>query len=108
SSVLSNLINNAIKYATPDSEIVVKINSDKNFITFSVANEGYAISEDEKDKIFNMFYRSKKYDFKNIKGFGLGLAIAKKISGILGASLNFETSGKINTFKFEIPYKNPR
>jgi len=106
-TILSNLINNAIKYATPDSEIVVNINSNESFITFSVANEGYAISEDEKDKIFNMFYRSKKYDFKNIKGFGLGLAIAKKISGILGASLNFETSGKINTFKFEIPYKDP-
>ncbi|MCL5070093.1 MAG: HAMP domain-containing histidine kinase [Actinobacteria bacterium] len=102
-TILSNLINNAIKYATPDSEIVVNINSNENFITLSVANEGYAISEDEKDKIFNLFYRSKKYDFKNIKGFGLGLAIAKKISGILGARLNFKTSGKINTFKFEIP-----
>ena len=88
-TVISNLINNAVKYSSADSEIKISISSDPKNVIFSVSNKGYEISEDEKDKIFNVFYRSKKYDFKNIKGFGLGLAISKKIAGILDAGLDF-------------------
>ena len=72
-------------------------------MAFSVSNSGFGITGDEKDKIFNMFYRSKKYEFKNIKGFGLGLAISKRIANILGAGLDFESAGNINTFIFRIP-----
>ncbi|MCL5070804.1 MAG: HAMP domain-containing histidine kinase [Actinobacteria bacterium] len=102
-TVISNLINNAIKYSSAESEIVIDISSDTANVIFSVSNRGQEISEDEKDKIFNMFYRSKKYDFKNIKGFGLGLAISRKISSILNAKLDFVSNADVNTFIFKIP-----
>jgi signal transduction histidine kinase len=102
-TVISNLINNAIKYATSDSEVMIQVNSDKKNLIFSVANKGPGISDEEKDKIFNMFYRSKTRDFKHIKGFGLGLAISKKISNILNADLDFKSDNDINTFIFKIP-----
>jgi signal transduction histidine kinase len=102
-TVISNLVNNAMKYSSPDSDIAVEVFSDRNNVAFSVSNSGYGITGDEKDKIFNMFYRSKKYEFKNIKGFGLGLAISKRIANILGAGLDFESVGNINTFIFRIP-----
>ena len=102
-TVISNLINNAIKYATSGSEVLIEISNDKKNAIFSVTNRGPGISDEEKDKIFNMFYRSKRYDFKHIKGFGLGLAISKKISGILDAALDFESKDGVNTFIFKIP-----
>ena len=92
-TVISNLVNNAMKYSSPDSDIIVEVFSDRNNVAFSVSNSGFGITGDEKDKIFNMFYRSKKYEFKNIKGFGLGLAISKRIANILGAGLDFESAG---------------
>jgi len=102
-TVISNLVNNAMKYSSPDSEIIVEVFSDRQNVAFSVSNSGFGITGGEKDKIFNMFYRSKKYEFKNIKGFGLGLAISKRIANILGAGLDFESAGNINTFIFRIP-----
>ncbi len=102
-TVISNLVNNAMKYSSPDSEIIVEVFSDQKNVEFSVSNSGFGITGDERDKIFNMFYRSKKYQFKNIKGFGLGLAISKRIANILGAGLDFESAGSINTFIFRIP-----
>ena len=102
-TVISNLINNAIKYSSVNSNIDIEINTDDKNVIFSVSNKGFEISEDEKDKIFNMFYRSKKYDFKNIKGFGLGLAISKKIAVILSSNLDFALKDNTNTFTFKIP-----
>jgi signal transduction histidine kinase len=104
-TVVSNLINNAIKYSSVNSEIDISIYSEEKNVVFSVANKGYKISGEEKNKIFNMFYRSKKYDFKNIKGFGLGLAISQKISSILNAELDFISDSDVNTFIFRIPAK---
>jgi len=100
---LINLINNAIKYSTAQSEIAINAMSDDKSIIIAVSNSGHGISEEEKDKIFNMFYRSEKYEFKNIKGFGLGLAISRRIANILGADLDFNSNENINTFTFKIP-----
>ena len=102
-TVISNLINNAIKYSNTESEIIINSVSDDESVIISVSNSGPDITEDEKYKIYNMFYRSKKYEFKNIKGFGLGLAISRRIAGILGADLDFDSKKNINTFIFKIP-----
>ncbi|GEM_PF-1342293 len=102
-TVLSNLINNAIKYSSINSNINISISNDEENLIFSVSNKGYIIPDEEKNKIFNVFYRSKKYDFKNIKGFGLGLAISKKIAAILDGELNFNSENDLNTFIFKIP-----
>ena len=105
SELQSNLINNAIKYSNPGSAINTSVYSKDQYIIFSISNEGTEISKDEKENIFKIFYRSKRFDFKNIKGFGLGLAISKKIATFLNANLKFKTSGKVNTFSLEIVYK---
>jgi signal transduction histidine kinase len=104
-TILSNLINNAIKYSNPGSAINTSVYSKDQYIVFKISNESVEISKDDKEKIFKMFYRSKRFDFKNIKGFGLGLAISKKIATFLNANLKLETSGKVNTFSLEIVYK---
>ncbi|MHB9129234.1 MAG: sensor histidine kinase, partial [Candidatus Humimicrobiaceae bacterium] len=101
-TILSNLINNAIKYSMPNSIIQISLSSENTrsikYIVFSVSNEGLEISNEEKGRIFKMFYRGDKAEFYNIEGYGLGLAISHKIATYLKASLDFKSDGKINTF----------
>jgi len=101
-TILSNLINNAIKYSNPDSIINIFLTSEmtrsSRYIVFSVSNEGLEISNEEKGRIFKMFYRGDKAEFYNIEGYGLGLAISHKIATYLKAALDFKSDGKINTF----------
>lgn len=101
-TILSNLINNAIKYSMPNSIIQISLSSEDTrsikYIVFSVSNEGLEISNEEKGRIFKMFYRGDKAEFYNIEGYGLGLAISHKIATYLKASLDFKSDGKINTF----------
>ena len=101
-TILSNLINNAIKYSIPHSVIQISLSNENirsmEYIIFSVSNEGLEISDEEKSRIFKMFYRGDKAEFYNIEGYGLGLAISHKIATYLKAELDFKSDGKINTF----------
>lgn len=76
--VLSNLIDNAIKYASPDRETLIKITSQEydDQITFCVEDNGIGIPEPEIDKIFDVFYRINP---ENQQGEGIGLSLIKKI-----------------------------
>jgi len=101
-TILSNLINNAIKYSLADSDIEISLSNEKTgnfeYLVFSVSNEGLEISKEDKEKIFKMFYRGNKAEFHNIEGYGLGLAISQKIAHYLNARLDFKSEGKLNTF----------
>ena len=101
-TILSNLINNAIKYSLPNSTIDISLSNENirglKYLVFSVSNEGFEISDEEKGKIFKMFYRGNKAEFYNIEGYGLGLAISHKIATYLKATLDFKSDGKLNTF----------
>jgi len=86
----------------PNSIIQISLSNENlrnvKYIVFSVSNEGLEISNEEKGKIFKMFYRGDKAEFYNIEGYGLGLAISHKIATYLKAALDFKSDGKINTF----------
>lgn len=79
-SIVTNLIENAVKYNQQDiPEIEVNLNADKNTIGFEVADNGIGISDKEKKKIFERFYRVGNEDTRRTKGTGLGLYIVKQI-----------------------------
>ncbi len=75
--ILSTLIDNAIKHTESQKEVVVDLNKEKNEIIIQVKNRGQAIPEEEKEKIFERFYRIDKSRNRNEKRYGLGLSIAK-------------------------------
>ena len=78
--VVTNLINNAIKYGKEGTPIIAKLTGNETNIIFSVYNEGVGISkEDIETKLFNKFGRLKQKGTEGIKGSGLGLYICKKI-----------------------------
>jgi signal transduction histidine kinase len=78
-SVITNLIENAIKYSGPCEVVDVKLYSRDNRIFFEVADHGIGIADTEKEKIFGRFYRVGSEDTRNTKGTGLGLYIVKEV-----------------------------
>ena len=100
-NVISNLIDNAVKYG--GNQIEVNINSVLNTIEITVIDDGIGIEKNQKEKIFDKFYRVPKGNTHDVKGFGIGLYYCKKIiekhEGFIGL-----TSDKSKTiFKITIP-----
>ena len=79
--VFINLIGNAIKFTPKNGTITVNISANKNReeLLCSVIDTGIGIQEEEAAKLFNEFYRVENEVNQNVKGTGLGLALAKKI-----------------------------
>lgn len=79
SSVVTNLIENAIKYSPTCELVQVKLFKKENDLILSVADLGIGIGEEEKKRIFNKFYRVGSEDTRKTKGTGLGLYIVKTV-----------------------------
>ena len=75
--IVSTLVDNAIKHSEPNKNVKIEFSKEKNIITLQVKNYGEPIPEDQKDKIFERFYRVDKSRNRSEKRYGLGLAIAK-------------------------------
>lgn len=79
SSVVTNLIENAIKYSDPCEEIDVILDEVDGHIKLSVIDRGEGISDAEKMLIFDKFYRVGNENVRKAKGTGLGLFIVKEV-----------------------------
>jgi signal transduction histidine kinase len=89
---LTQLLDNALKYSSPGSAIGVSIETEEDFITTSVRNEGNSIAADEQHRIFERFYRGARV--RNlVSGTGLGLYVARKIAAAHGGSLYLRDGG---------------
>ncbi len=97
-SVVTNLIENAIKYSGPCEVVDVKLYSKDDKVYFEVADHGIGIAETEKSRIFDKFYRVGSEDTRNTKGTGLGLYIVKEVLDKHEASIRVkdnEPSGSV-------------
>ena len=83
------LIDNACKYAAPDSAIRLELAREGSKARYSVTNQGDPIDPDDLEHIFDRFYRSDKSRERSEStgGFGLGLAIAKSIAEAHGGTI---------------------
>ena len=78
---VNNLIDNAIKYSPKESEILINLFVRNNQTTLQVIDKGKGISQLDKQKIFDKFYRVGNAATKGAKGTGLGLYLTKNIIG---------------------------
>ncbi len=98
--VWQNLVSNAVKYSDKYTTIKVTINSEENKVLFKIKDNGVGIKENDKDYIFDMFYKS---NLSEPNSYGLGLYVSKLILESHNSTLQFEsTLNKGSTFWFYI------
>jgi len=99
--VMSNLIDNAIKYNKEGGEVVVSTSLQEEKVVIEVADTGTGIAEEHLPRIFERFYRVDKDRSREVGGTGLGLAIVKHIVEAHGGKVEVESIvGKGTTFTF--------
>jgi signal transduction histidine kinase/DNA-binding NarL/FixJ family response regulator len=85
--IVNNLIENAIKFSSADSEIVVRLYDDNGKIIFSVKDYGVGIPPELHKKVFEPYFQITKKK-SSIQGMGLGLPIVKKVVEDLGGQIS--------------------
>jgi len=97
-SMVTNLVENAVKYSPPCAEVKVKLFRKGSEVHFVTADLGIGISDLEKTRIFDKFYRVGSEDTRKTKGTGLGLFIVKQVLDKHQASIkvkNNQPSGTV-------------
>ena len=98
------LLENAFKYTNDDGEIILSVESINKEVKISVKDNGIGIKKEEKDRIFDRFYRSESVRGQNVPGTGIGLSLLKSISRNFNIKLNVESEyGKGSEFTLIIP-----
>jgi two-component system sensor histidine kinase KdpD len=101
-----NLLDNAAKYAPPDTTISIRGVCDRDSVTLQIMDEGEGIPPDDLHNVFDKFYRAQKGDHVRA-GTGLGLAIARgfveALRGTISAANRSDRSGAVLTIRLPIP-----
>jgi len=102
--VITNLVDNAIKYGNQDGYVEASIyKTDNNSVLFEISDDGIGIGEEHLPRIFERFYRTDYGRSRNIGGTGLGLAICKHIIEAHGQIIHVRsTPGVGTTFGFTL------
>lgn len=104
SQVLTNLIDNAIKYSQPETTVTVRLFFSSERATVEIQDQGQGIPEDDLPRIFERFYRVEKARATRFGGRGLGLSIAKHLVEAHGGDLTVESEyGKGSKFIITLP-----
>ena len=103
--ILSTLLDNAIKHTEKDNKVIASLNSEKNTIIIQVKNQGKEIPKEERENIFERFYRIDKSRNRKEKRYGLGLAIAKGIVEKYDGHISVLYKDGFTIFKVELPIK---
>ena len=104
--MLTNLIDNAIKFNRENGKVTVGMEKRGEFDVVSVADTGEGISPDHLERIFERFYRADRGRTREVGGTGRGLAIVKHLARLHGGEISVRSElGRGTTFFIEIPAK---
>ncbi len=103
-NVLSNLMDNALKYRRPeDLKIIIKTYNEKKSIFLEIEDNGIGMTKVDSKRIFEKFYRVPTGNIHNVKGFGLGLSYVKTMIEEHGGEINIKSSlGEYTKFIIEL------
>ena len=107
SSVIYNLLDNALKYSKENPVIDVYLSSLPNeIIELKVSDNGTGITKEYQSKVFDKFFRVPAGNMHNVKGYGLGLSYVKEIVTAHIGYITVESEpGKGSTFTIKLPFK---
>jgi signal transduction histidine kinase len=93
SLVISNLLENAIKYSPKATPIEVTVQDKKSGVEISVQDHGYGIAKSDLKRVFQMFYRGNVAKSKAIPGTGIGLFMVKSLTRLVGGNTEVRSNG---------------
>jgi signal transduction histidine kinase len=85
--ILSNLLENALKYSPPDTRVIVRTEPSVQGLVLTVADEGTGIPPEASELIFDRFYQVDQSATRRVGGTGLGLYICRRLAVALGARI---------------------
>lgn len=104
SHIANNLIENAIKYNVPEGSVMVQLAIDGEDVVLAVEDTGIGIPAEDRERIFERFYRVDKARSREAGGTGLGLSIVHDIVLHAGGSIRLEeNSGSGSRFLVTLP-----
>lgn len=102
--VIINLLSNAINYSPQNAKVAVHVKKSDTHAIIEIIDEGIGIDEEERERIFERFYRVDKARSRDSGGTGLGLAIVKHIVEVFNGDIEVDSElGKGSTFRVIFP-----
>jgi two-component system phosphate regulon sensor histidine kinase PhoR len=103
-SLISNLVDNAVKYSNENLFIKISTSSAGKQLTIRIEDNGIGMSKETQRRIFERFYRAHTGNIHNVKGFGLGLSYVKTMVDAHGGKIRVDsTVGKGTVFTIDMP-----
>jgi signal transduction histidine kinase len=102
--ILVNLVENAVKYSPRGGEVAVDIRREGDTISFEIRDQGIGISSEDRERIFEKFYRADPSMSRGVGGTGLGLYIVQELVERLGGEIEVKSApGRGSSFKVGFP-----
>lgn len=104
--VITNLVENAVKYNRDRGKVIVTVNADHMYFSIRVADTGIGIPKESQSRIYERFYRVDKSRSREVGGTGLGLSITKSVVLLHHGTIDVESEyGQGTIFTVQIPLR---
>ncbi|MHB9150210.1 MAG: HAMP domain-containing sensor histidine kinase [Thermoleophilia bacterium] len=103
-TMVRNLVDNALRYTQPGGRVAVAVATTDEQVTVTVSDDGIGIPRDDRERIFERFYRVDRARSRETGGTGLGLSIVKNVAQAHAGSVRVQSAvGVGSTFTVELP-----
>ncbi|MDZ7763070.1 MAG: HAMP domain-containing sensor histidine kinase [Melioribacteraceae bacterium] len=105
--LFTNILSNAIKYNKTNGKIFIDVSTSEDYVKIKISDTGIGLKIEEKERLFQEFYRAKNEHTRGISGTGLGLTIVKQIVDSYHGKISVDSQyGKGTTFTIDLPINN--